>query len=129
MFLITRMPPGAPRNKPTDARMTAAESEPGVVLSQDIRVLAGLQRGRLRLGGHRNPASLAVIRSVSSRASRNVARALQEVVVSAVPRRPFLDPGVGKQQDEYQTHQQRNPHGLRNRVVTNVKLPWWPNAK
>ncbi len=45
MFLITRMPPGAPRNKPTDARMTAAESEPGVVLTQDIQVLAGLQRG------------------------------------------------------------------------------------
>ena len=42
MFLITRMPPGAPRNKPMDARMTAAESEPGVVLTQDIRVLAGL---------------------------------------------------------------------------------------
>jgi choline monooxygenase len=45
MFLMTRMPPGAARNKPTDVRMTAEQSEPGVVLTQDIRLLAGLQRG------------------------------------------------------------------------------------
>ena len=45
MFLWTRMPPGAPRCKPADVRMTADEAEPGLVMTQDIRVLAGLQRG------------------------------------------------------------------------------------
>lgn len=45
MFLTTRMPPGAPRTKPTDVRMSAGEAEPGLVLTQDIAVLAGLQRG------------------------------------------------------------------------------------
>jgi choline monooxygenase len=45
MFLWTRMPPGAPRCKPADVRMTADEAEPGLVITQDIRVLAGLQRG------------------------------------------------------------------------------------
>jgi hypothetical protein len=45
MFLMARMPPGAPRSKPTDVRMSAGEAEPGVVLTQDIRVLPGLQRG------------------------------------------------------------------------------------
>jgi len=45
MFLMTRMPPGAPHNKPTDVRTTAGEAEPGLVLTQDVRVLAGLQRG------------------------------------------------------------------------------------
>ena len=45
MLLMTRMPPGAPRNKPTDVRTTAGEADPGVVLSQDVHVLAGLQRG------------------------------------------------------------------------------------
>ncbi|MCV7199116.1 aromatic ring-hydroxylating oxygenase subunit alpha [Mycobacterium angelicum] len=45
MFLMTRLPPGAPRNKPSDMRMSAADAEPGVVLTQDIRVLPGLQRG------------------------------------------------------------------------------------
>jgi len=45
IFLMTRMPPGAPRNKPTDVRTTAGEAEPGLVLTQDIRLLAGLQRG------------------------------------------------------------------------------------
>ena len=45
MFLMTRMTPGAARNKPTDVRMPADQSEPGVVLTQDIRVLASLQRG------------------------------------------------------------------------------------
>jgi hypothetical protein len=45
MFLMTRMPPGAPRNKPTDVRTTAGEAEPGLVLTQDVKVLAGLQRG------------------------------------------------------------------------------------
>jgi hypothetical protein len=39
------MPPGAPRNKPTDVRTTAGEAEPGVVLAQDIQLLAGVQRG------------------------------------------------------------------------------------
>ncbi|OBK22832.1 (2Fe-2S)-binding protein [Mycobacterium asiaticum] len=45
MFLMTRMPPGAGRNKPADVRMSAADAEPGIVLTQDIRVLPGLQRG------------------------------------------------------------------------------------
>jgi choline monooxygenase len=45
MFLMTHMPPGAPRNKPTDVRTSAGQAEPGLVLTQDIRVLAGLQRG------------------------------------------------------------------------------------
>jgi len=45
MFLMTRMPPGAARNKPTDVRMTAETADPGVVISQDLQVLAGLQRG------------------------------------------------------------------------------------
>ena len=45
MFLMTRLPPGAARNKPTDVRMSAADAEPGLVLTQDIRVLPGLQRG------------------------------------------------------------------------------------
>jgi hypothetical protein len=42
---MTRLPPGAARNKPTDVRMSAGEAEPGLVLTQDIRVLPGLQRG------------------------------------------------------------------------------------
>jgi choline monooxygenase len=45
MFLWTRMPPGAPRIQPADVRMTADEAEPGLVITQDIKVLAGLQRG------------------------------------------------------------------------------------
>ncbi len=45
MFLWTRMPPGAPRAKPVEVRITAAQAEPGLVLTQDIAVLAGLQRG------------------------------------------------------------------------------------
>jgi len=45
MTLWTRMAPGAPRCKPADVRMTADEAEPGLVLTQDISVLAGLQRG------------------------------------------------------------------------------------
>jgi choline monooxygenase len=45
MMLWTRMPPGAARCKPADVRMTADEAEPGLVLIQDISVLAGLQRG------------------------------------------------------------------------------------
>jgi len=45
MLLWTRMPPGAPRMKPADVRMTANEAEPGLVMTQDINVLAGLQRG------------------------------------------------------------------------------------
>jgi phenylpropionate dioxygenase-like ring-hydroxylating dioxygenase large terminal subunit len=45
MVLWTRMPPGAARTKPVDVRMTAAEAHPGLVLTQDISVLAGLQRG------------------------------------------------------------------------------------
>jgi phenylpropionate dioxygenase-like ring-hydroxylating dioxygenase large terminal subunit len=45
MFLMTRMPPGAPRTKPTDVRMAAEAAEPGIVLTQDITVLPGLQRG------------------------------------------------------------------------------------
>jgi len=45
MMLWTRMPPGAARCKPADVRMTADEAQPGLVLTQDISVLAGLQRG------------------------------------------------------------------------------------
>ena len=45
MFLMMRMPPGAPHNKPTDMRTIAGEAEPGLVLTQDIQLLAGLQRG------------------------------------------------------------------------------------
>jgi choline monooxygenase len=45
MMLWTRMPPDAPRAKPVDVRMTADEADPGLVLTQDISVLAGLQRG------------------------------------------------------------------------------------
>jgi phenylpropionate dioxygenase-like ring-hydroxylating dioxygenase large terminal subunit len=45
MILWTRMAPGAPRITPTDMRMSADEAHPGLVLTQDIAVLAGLQRG------------------------------------------------------------------------------------
>lgn len=45
MMLWTRMPPGAPRSKPADVRMKADEAHPGLVITQDITVLAGLQRG------------------------------------------------------------------------------------
>jgi phenylpropionate dioxygenase-like ring-hydroxylating dioxygenase large terminal subunit len=45
MLLWTRMPPGAPRCKPADVRMTADQADPGLVMTQDITVLAGLQRG------------------------------------------------------------------------------------
>ncbi|MGZ8813634.1 MAG: aromatic ring-hydroxylating oxygenase subunit alpha [Mycobacterium sp.] len=45
MIVWMRMPPGAPRGKPVDVRMTAADAHPGLVLTQDITVLAGLQRG------------------------------------------------------------------------------------
>ena len=45
MMLWTRMPPGAARCRPADVRTTADEAEPGLVLTQDISVLAGLQRG------------------------------------------------------------------------------------
>ncbi len=45
MMLWTRMAPGAPRCEPADVRLTADEAEPGLVLTQDISVLAGLQRG------------------------------------------------------------------------------------
>lgn len=45
MILWMRMPPGAPRVKPADMHMTADEAHPGLVLTQDIAVLAGLQRG------------------------------------------------------------------------------------
>lgn len=45
MMLFTRMPPGAPRSKPVDVRMTAEEAHPGLVMTQDLAVLPGLQRG------------------------------------------------------------------------------------
>jgi hypothetical protein len=45
MFLWTRMAPGAPRSKPADVRLKANEADPGLVMTQDITVLAGLQRG------------------------------------------------------------------------------------
>jgi phenylpropionate dioxygenase-like ring-hydroxylating dioxygenase large terminal subunit len=50
MILWTRMPPCAPRTKPTDVRVKADEAHPGLVLTQDITVLAGLQRGLHQLG-------------------------------------------------------------------------------
>ena len=45
MMLWMRMPAGAPRSKPADVRMAADEAHPGLVLTQDITVLPGLQRG------------------------------------------------------------------------------------
>ncbi|MGH3958922.1 aromatic ring-hydroxylating oxygenase subunit alpha [Mycobacterium sp.] len=45
MMLWTRMPPGAPRSKPADVRMKADDAQPGLVLTQDITVLPGVQRG------------------------------------------------------------------------------------
>lgn len=45
MTLMARMPVQAPRVNPTDVRMGAEEAHPGVVMSQDIAVLTGLQRG------------------------------------------------------------------------------------
>lgn len=45
MTLMTRMPAQAPRIRPTDVRMGAPDAHPGVVMSQDIAVLTGLQRG------------------------------------------------------------------------------------
>jgi phenylpropionate dioxygenase-like ring-hydroxylating dioxygenase large terminal subunit len=45
MYLWMRMAPGAPRNTPADIRMSADEAHPGLVLTQDITVLPGLQRG------------------------------------------------------------------------------------
>ena len=50
MYLWARMAPGAPRSKPVDVRMTADEAHPGLVLTQDISVLAGLQRGMHQSG-------------------------------------------------------------------------------
>lgn len=45
IVLWTRMPPGAPRSKPVDVRLKAGEAEPGLVMTQDLAVLAGIQRG------------------------------------------------------------------------------------
>jgi hypothetical protein len=45
MMVWMRMPPGAPRTKPADVRLKANEAHPGLVLTQDITVLPGLQRG------------------------------------------------------------------------------------
>ena len=45
MMLWMRMALGAPRCAPADVRLAADEAEPGLVLTQDISVLAGLQRG------------------------------------------------------------------------------------
>ncbi len=45
MMLWTRMSPGAARCRPADITTTADEAEPGLVLTQDISILAGLQRG------------------------------------------------------------------------------------
>jgi choline monooxygenase len=45
MMLWMRMPRGAARGTPADIRLTADQAEPGLVLTQDISVLAGLQRG------------------------------------------------------------------------------------
>jgi choline monooxygenase len=45
MLLWMRMPPGAPRSKPADIRVKAEDAHPGLVLTQDIAVLPGIQRG------------------------------------------------------------------------------------
>jgi choline monooxygenase len=45
MMLWTRMPPGAPRSTPADVRAKADEADPGLVMTQDIAVLPGVQRG------------------------------------------------------------------------------------
>ena len=45
MILMTRMPPQAPRTRPADVQIDAQQADPGVVMKQDIAVLAGLQRG------------------------------------------------------------------------------------
>ena len=45
MMLWTRMAPGAARCKPADVRLAADDAQPGLVMTQDITVLAGLQRG------------------------------------------------------------------------------------
>ncbi len=45
MMLWMRMALGAPRCAPADVRLAADEADPGLVLTQDISVLAGLQRG------------------------------------------------------------------------------------
>ncbi len=45
MTLMARMPAQAPRTRPADVRLSAEEAHPGVVMSQDIAVLTGLQRG------------------------------------------------------------------------------------
>ena len=45
LMLWTRMPPGSTRLSPADVRMTAADAQPGLVFTQDIQILAGLQRG------------------------------------------------------------------------------------
>lgn len=45
MTLWMRMPPGSPRTTPADVRLNADEAHPGLVLTQDIAVLPGLQRG------------------------------------------------------------------------------------
>jgi len=45
MLLWMRMPPGASRIKPADVRLKAEDAHPGLVLTQDITVLPGLQRG------------------------------------------------------------------------------------
>lgn len=45
MTLWMRMPPGAPRGTPAYIRLRADEARPGLVLTQDIEVLPGLQRG------------------------------------------------------------------------------------
>ncbi|MCT7662127.1 aromatic ring-hydroxylating oxygenase subunit alpha [Mycobacterium deserti] len=45
MLLWMRMPPDSPRSRPADVRLTAEQAHPGLVLIQDISVLAGLQRG------------------------------------------------------------------------------------
>ncbi|GBE66244.1 (2Fe-2S)-binding protein [Mycobacterium sp. MFM001] len=71
MMLWTRMPPGAPRSKPVDVRLTAGEAEPGLVMTQDIKVLAGIQRGL------RQPGFTHVVLSNEERRVINVHRNLE----------------------------------------------------
>jgi len=45
MFAMSRKPPGEPRSKPIDVRMTAEQATLGLVLDQDLTVLDRIQRG------------------------------------------------------------------------------------
>ena len=46
MFLMTRMPPGARRNKPTDVRVSAEDAEPGYLDLPESERMSGGDTGR-----------------------------------------------------------------------------------